>query len=101
MFLGHDIGVLDIADESGYQVQSEDELSKVELLCLHTLDGDSTTKKLIKLDFATLFKGLKAQLETWPMFFESKEESGIEMQQGFVTLWSNFLIAVSFYHSFQ
>jgi len=95
------IGELDTKDESGYQVRSEDELSKVERLCLDTLDDNPTAKKLIKLDFATLFKGPKTQLETWPMFFSSKEESSIELQQGLVTLWSNYLIEVSFYHSFQ
>lgn len=81
-------GALKIKDVSGYQVRKEGELSKVEDLYLDTLNGDST-----KLDSATLFKGLKDQLETWPLYFHSKEESGVEMQQGFVTLWSNFLIA--------
>lgn len=74
----------------GYRVRNT--LSEAEVSRLRALeDDDALPENLISL---TLFKGLRDQLEVWPMFFRTKEECGTDMQQGLVTLWSNFMIAV-------
>jgi hypothetical protein len=68
-------------------------LSEAEVLHLKALEQDDALPKGISR--LTLFKGLRDQLEVWPMFFPSKEECGKDMQQGLVALWSNFMIAVN------
>ena len=84
-------------DAGGYRIRpSRDALSEAEVSCLKALEvNDALPKNILSLDVATLFKGLRDQLEVWPMFFRSKEACGKDMQQGLVTLWSNFMIAVS------
>ncbi|KAG0610019.1 hypothetical protein M758_7G032300 [Ceratodon purpureus] len=79
----------------GYRIRpSRDALSEAEVSRLKALeDDDAVPKSIIRLDIATLFRGLRDQLEVWPLFFRSKEECGTDMQQGLVTLWSNFMIA--------
>ncbi len=55
---------LDCKGKSGYKVQNEDELTKVEQLCLDTMDDNPTAKNLCTLNLATIFKGPKNQFET-------------------------------------
>jgi hypothetical protein len=49
-----------------------------------------------------MFKGLSMifedplnQIKEWPFHFEKKEGAGHAMQNGFLNLWSTFIIAVS------
>lgn len=104
MFQAVDISNKLMIVTEGYRIRpSRDALSEAEVSRLKALeDDDAVPKSIIRLDIATLFRGLRDQLEVWPLFFRSKEECGTDMQQGLVTLWSNFMIAVNLmHHSFQ
>lgn len=49
---------------------------------------------LQNMTFSRVFKEPLDRLKVWPRFFKSTEASGTELRDGFVTLWTTFILAV-------
>ncbi len=68
-------------------------LSTIEDEQLEAMERDPVLQIFKRLSM--IFEDPLNQIKEWPSRFEKKEEAGDAMQDGFLSLWSTFIIAVS------
>jgi hypothetical protein len=50
---------------------------------------------LQNLSFSRVFSDPSTRMKNWPKYFKNTKDSGEELRDGYTTLWTTFIIAVS------